>query len=57
MNDEKAHFLFNENVIQMKPIIPRTYYNRYRHDGDTYLSIWRQWLGRVWDHTRVEVVD
>lgn len=47
-------------MVWWKQIIPRTLYSIYRDEqqgGRRYFAIWRQWLGRVYDHRRIPVAE
>lgn len=35
------------------PLLPRTMWTTYHHEGQRFLCIWRQWLWWSWDETHV----
>lgn len=48
---------FNKQVW-WKQLWPRTLWSLYRDDeGRRWFSVWRQWLGRVYDHRRFPVAE
>lgn len=47
------------NRIQflLKQLFPFTYHTKYRTPDGEYFSVWRQWLGHVWNAEYFKIAD
>ena len=43
-------WLYNHLVYPVKQLLPFTYRSHYHQDGVPHFSVWKMWLGRVFDH-------
>lgn len=43
-------------LFKIKQLVPCTYYSKYRlPNGECYISIWKQWLGKPYDIIKANV--